>query len=106
MKILKHEQKPIETRKKPRRPPPDPNSIEQRCKREGVKLHPSTIRNRMKDHNLTFEEAVAYKPTPRSKCGRIGKEKSVWALTTPGSTAEYQQRQGRKARFGEEPEKE
>jgi hypothetical protein len=107
MKIFDHERKPLVRAKGPNSSrQPDPESIESRCKREGITIHPSTIRNRMRVHDLTFEEAVAFKPTPRSKCGRIGKSKSAWRKTTPGSSKDYQLTQGRKGRCGEPPTEE
>lgn len=107
MKIFDHERKPLVKAKGPNSSrQPDPESIESRCKREGITIHPSTIRNRMRAHDLTFEEAVVYQPMPKTKSGKIGKSKSIWRKTTPGSSLDYQRAQGRKARCGESPTEE
>ncbi len=96
MKFGKFDRKPIEgghsTRGQNR--PSDPNSIENRCKREGVKTHPRTIRSRMTQHDLTFEEAVAYKPQNSSMSGRKGKKGSYWNKTTPNSPEDHREAEG------------
>lgn len=68
MKIPDHEKTPlIKKRKipKPRGAPINPDSLPQRCKRAGTKLHPDTVRSRM-ERGDTFEEAISYPAmTPR-----------------------------------------
>lgn len=62
MKIPAHERTPLISKHKHKArkgPAPDPNSLPQRCKRSGTKLHVDTVRSRMQ-RGETFEEAISY----------------------------------------------
>lgn len=83
MKLTPHD-KPIETGRQNRRGAA-PDSFAARCKAAGVKVSPRTIQSRMRRYDLTFEEAVAWKPQERPAAGRVGKKKSYWSKATPGS---------------------
>lgn len=82
----------------------NPDSIEARCKRDGVKVHPGTIRSRMSRYNISYEEAIKLQPKTREECGKSGKDSSGWNKIIPNSSEEYQRTQGRVARVGEELE--
>lgn len=88
MKILPNEHKPIRAKRRRERPT-NSDSIEARCRRDGVKVHPSVIRQRMRDYDLTYEESVRYKPMEKAACGKKGKKGSYWAKATPGSRLEH-----------------
>lgn len=97
MKIPEREKTPIiPKRKKTGGSLPKEDSIRHRCKELGVKVHPSTIQSRMKKYDMTFEEAIAYKPLTKSQAGRKAKRHSRWGKEIAADSEEYQLRQGRK----------
>lgn len=111
MKFSKHEQEHIQipqpkdfcrARREEKPRPVNPDSIKQRCIRDGVKKHPATIISHMKRHNMTYEEAIAYVPKTQRKAGQIGKKSSHWNKTTPGSPMENAIREGKAKRKEEE----
>lgn len=72
MKIPDHELRtPLVKKKKPMGgSKPKPDSFRERCKKAGVKVHPSTIWSRMQKYGISFEEAISYRPMSQNEAGR------------------------------------
>ena len=75
--------------------PINPNAISRRCEADGVTVSPAAIISRMRRHDLTYEEAIAYVPETHRKAGQIGKKTSYWNKTTPGSPLDQAAREGK-----------
>lgn len=94
MKIDHRDRQPLVQKRKPRTggKQAGEDSIRDRCKREGVKVSAETIRTRMMNWGMTFEEAVAHVPEDRSTIGRKGRKSSPWNQTVKAGIEEAQRR--------------
>lgn len=78
MKIPDHEKSPL-VKKGPPRTPPKPKGVATRMREEGIThLTPNQVRDRMREHNLTYEEALKYQPMTPTEKGRKGRKRSRW----------------------------
>lgn len=83
MKISDHERGPLVKRRKDKDNPGRPG-VAARLRKDGIThLTPAQVCNRMRDHDLTYEEAIKYQPMTASERGRAGRKNTQWGRWVP-----------------------
>lgn len=78
MKIPEREKGPLVKKPKARNNP-GRKGIATRMREDGIThLTANQVRDRMKTHDLTYEEAIKYQPMTAHEKGQIGRKRSAW----------------------------